>query len=37
MGNLKKKFRIGLGRDVDVLMEKTVLAGDDECRFKVMV
>ncbi|MBP1910205.1 DUF6144 family protein [Methanolobus bombayensis] len=37
MGNLKRKFRLGLGRDVDVLMEKTVLAGDDECRFRIMV
>jgi len=37
LGNLKKKFRIGLGRDVGILMEKTVLAGDDECRFRVMV
>jgi hypothetical protein len=37
LGNIKKKFRIGLGRDVEVLMEKTILAGDDECRFKVLV
>ncbi|MDW7733325.1 MAG: DUF6144 family protein [Methanolobus sp.] len=36
-GNLKKKFRLGLGREVNVLMEKTILAGDDECRFKIMV
>ncbi|MDI3486233.1 MAG: hypothetical protein PWQ50_1453 [Methanolobus sp.] len=37
MGNLKKKFRLGLDRDVDIFMEKTVLAGDEECRFRVMV
>ncbi len=36
-GNIKKKFRLGLGRDVNVLMEKTILAGDRECRFKVLV
>lgn len=36
MGNLKKKFRLGLDRDVDILMEKTVLSGDEECRFKVL-
>ncbi len=36
-GNIKKKFRIGLGREVNVLMEKTILAGDSECRFKVLV
>ncbi|HZK83704.1 MAG TPA: DUF6144 family protein [Desulfosporosinus sp.] len=36
-GNIKKKFRLGLGRDVNVLMEKTILAGDSECRFKVLV
>ncbi len=35
-GNIKKKFKLGLGRDVDVLMEKTILAGDNECRFKVL-
>lgn len=37
LGNLKKKFRIGLDRDIDVLIEKTVLSGDDECRFKVLI
>ena len=37
LGNLKKKFRIGLNRDVDILMEKTVLSGDSECRFKILV
>ncbi len=37
LGNLKKKFRIGLNRDIDVLMEKTVISGDDECRFKILI
>ncbi len=37
MGNLKKKFRIALDRDVDILMERTVLSGDDECRFKILL
>ena len=37
LGNIKKKFRLGLGRDVDVSMEKTILGGDKECRFKVLV
>lgn len=36
-GNIKKKFRIGLDREVDVFMEKTIFAGDSECRFKVFV
>ncbi|PKM90054.1 MAG: hypothetical protein CVU87_03425 [Firmicutes bacterium HGW-Firmicutes-12] len=36
-GNIKKKFRLGLGRDINVLMEKTILAGDNECRFRVFV
>lgn len=36
-GNLKRKFRLGLGRDVNVSMEKTILAGDSECRFKVLI
>ncbi|HJJ42781.1 MAG TPA: DUF6144 family protein [Methanocorpusculum sp.] len=37
LGNLKKKFSIGLNRDIDVLMEKTILSGDDECRFKILI
>lgn len=37
LGNLKHKFRLGLGREVDVDMEKTVLSGDDECRFKIKI
>lgn len=35
MGNIKHKFKIGTGRDVDVVMEKTILAGDEECRFSI--
>ena len=35
LGNIKHKFRIGLGRDVAVEMQKTILAGDDECRFYI--
>lgn len=37
LGNLKHKFNISLGRPVDVEMEKTILAGDDECKFKIKV
>ena len=37
LGSLKHKFKISLGRDVEVEMLKTVLAGDDECRFKIKV
>lgn len=37
LGSLKHKFKISLGREVDIEMQKTVLAGDDECRFKIMV
>jgi predicted hydrocarbon binding protein len=37
LGNIKKKFRLGLGKDVKVLMEKTILAGDNECRFKILL
>lgn len=34
-GNIRRKFRIGLGRDIKVEMQKTILAGDDECRFRI--
>ena len=37
LGNIKRKFAIGLGRYVDVVMEGTILAGDNECRFAVKV
>ena len=36
-GNIKKKFRLCLGREVQVSMEKTILGGDEECRFKVLI
>ncbi len=35
LGSLKHKFLISLGRDVNITMEKTVLAGDEECRFRI--
>lgn len=35
VGNIKHKFAIALNRRVDVVMEKTILAGDDECRFQI--
>ena len=35
LGNIKRKFKIGLGREVRVEMQKTILAGDDECRFYI--
>lgn len=37
LGNLKYKFKISLGREVPIEMQKTVLAGDDECRFLVRI
>jgi len=35
-GNIKKKFRLAMDQEIDVLMEKTILAGDNECRFKIV-
>ena len=35
LGNIKRKFKIGLGREVRVDMQKTILAGDNECRFYI--
>jgi hypothetical protein len=35
VGNIKHKFKIGLGREVRIEMQKTILAGDDECRFYI--
>ncbi len=35
LGNIKRKFKIGLGREVRVEMQKTILAGDNECRFYI--
>ncbi len=37
LGNIKHKFRLGLGREVDVDIQKTILAGDDECRFHINI
>lgn len=37
LGSLKKKFKLALGRDVDVTMETTVLRGDPRCRFQIHV
>ena len=37
LGNIKHKFKIGMDRDVDVVMEKTVLSGDNECRFLIVI
>jgi len=36
-GNIKKKFRLGLGREVIKKKKKTILAGDKECRFQVLI
>lgn len=33
LGNIKHKLMLGLGKEVEVVMEKTVLGGDHECRF----
>jgi hypothetical protein len=35
LGNLKHKFEIGLNQEVKVDMLKSILAGDDECRFHI--
>ncbi len=37
LGSLKHKFKISLGRDIEVVMQKTVLAGDDACIFEIKV
>ena len=37
LGNIKRKFAIGLGREVDVIMKSTILAGDKECRFSIKI
>jgi hypothetical protein len=37
LGNIKRKFRLGLDREVDVIMKKTILAGDNECRFHIQL
>lgn len=35
LGNIRRKFKIGLEREVRVEMQKTILAGDNECRFYI--
>ena len=37
LGSLKNKFKISLGRDIEVTMQKTVLAGDEECKFEIKI
>ena len=36
-GNLKHKFRLALGREVEVEAQKTILRGHDECRFLIKI
>lgn len=35
IGNIKRKFTIGLDREVDVILKKSILAGDNECRIHI--
>ncbi len=35
LGNIKRKFKIGLGKEVEVELQKSILSGDDECRFLI--
>lgn len=37
LGSLKHKFRISLGRDIEVKMQKTILAGAEECKFEIII
>ncbi len=37
IGNIKRKFAIGLNRNIDVIMESSILAGDKECRFHIQL
>lgn len=37
LGSLKHKFKISLGRDIEVNIQKTVLAGDEECKFEIKI
>lgn len=37
LGSLKHKFKISLGRDIHIDMQKTVLAGDNECKFLIKI
>jgi len=35
LGNLRHKFEIGLHQKAEVAMLKSIIAGDDECRFHI--
>ena len=35
LGNLKHKFKLGLDQEVEIDMLKSILSGDDECRFHI--
>jgi predicted hydrocarbon binding protein len=35
VGNLHRKFKIGLEREVQIEIIKTILQGDNECRFHI--
>lgn len=37
LGNLKHKFNKTLNRDIEIQQETTILAGGDECRFKIIL
>jgi hypothetical protein len=37
LGNLKHKFNIGLDQKAEVNMLKSILAGDEECRFHIQL
>ena len=37
LGSLKHKFRVSLGRDIEVIMLGTVLRGEKECRFEIKI
>ena len=34
-GNLRHKFKLALGREVAIEVQKTIVRGDDECRFLI--
>ncbi|WP_146164754.1 DUF6144 family protein [Desulfonatronum sp. SC1] len=37
LGNIKRKFAIGLDRKIDVIMESNILSGGKECRFLIKI
>ena len=37
LGSLKHKFKISLGKDIKIEMLKTILSGDDECKFEIKI